>query len=183
MQIWESPSAFGSWKDKEQNDSQPLRISKGLHLFHKRTSPVSHITDLHPEEEFSVVVLELQDVNPSRRFCYLMMWRVNQWSIKFNRMQLETSQTWINITQYLLEDSLIRKDDLILWKMESRTYNTTIMLWYEFAGNNGGVSKFKHSRPQKDHTSSNIYDRQSLQTTISSKLRIPLKYCNNLWKS
>jgi len=30
------------------------------------------LTDLHPEEEFSAVMLELQDVNPSRRFCYLM---------------------------------------------------------------------------------------------------------------
>jgi hypothetical protein len=46
-------------------------MTKVLHLSQQKLS-VSHITDLHPEEEFSAVMLELQDVNPSRRFCDLM---------------------------------------------------------------------------------------------------------------
>jgi len=44
---------------------------KELQLSHKNIYSFS-LTDLHPEEEFSVVMLELQDVNPSRRFGYLM---------------------------------------------------------------------------------------------------------------
>jgi len=45
---------------------------KVLQLSQTNGLKVLHITDLHPEEEFSAVMLELQDVNPSRRFCYLM---------------------------------------------------------------------------------------------------------------
>jgi hypothetical protein len=38
---------------------------KELQLSHKNYYS-STLTDLHPEEEFSAVMLELQDVNPSR---------------------------------------------------------------------------------------------------------------------
>jgi hypothetical protein len=51
-------------KNKEHND-HPLRMLKELQLSHKNYYS-STLTDLHPEEEFSAVMLELQDVNPSR---------------------------------------------------------------------------------------------------------------------